>query len=1208
MNKRLILFLAAQSLLLGGADAADLRDMRVEYSSSPLAVSVQRPRFAWQLSFSANDMLGRPQGHDKRGLRQRAYRITVTDESGNEVWNSGKVKSDNSLNIRYAGETLRPAMRYKWILRVWTQENEMLCDSAYFETALAMVPHYNHPSGAQAVKDSQSASVMPLSGARWIGRRDGGVMFYANYFPVFRLSFDVRLDKASRSTAASFIFGANDPRLMDANKNLLGVCNPKDSSYIKLELDAAARAINIYRRGYKRGEDGSQPIATFAIPHSVINESNIYDTHKIHVAVNAGATEIYMDVPHGANASTADDSKKLQTLIGKLNLNPTGQQGGDYIAYPVVGDVGIALRPGQKAAFSNIEVRNFREPQDVITSIGSLLPSGKGLQTVSLKENTAPMLRTVFSTEGKKIAKARLYATAHGIYDMFINGKRVSQDYFNPGSTQYDRTLLYQTFDVTRLMRQGANAMGAILSEGWWSGGSTYLTGNWNFFGDRQSLLAQLVITYEDGTSQVVTTDPATWKSHGDGAVRYASFFMGEVYDARKEQAMQGWATAEYDDSDWQPAAEMTAEGCPASSSQAEGIDAFRLSHDFQLLPDMAEPIRPIFTQKAVSMSEPRKGVYVYDLTQNMAGVPLIRFSGLKPGTVVKIRTAEVKYPDLPRYKGNEGMIMTENLRVAQSQDIYIARGGEETFSPRFTMHGFRYIEITGIDRPLDVQDVQATGISSISQETSRFECSNDDVNRLWLNTIYSARSNFMSIPTDCPQRNERLGWMGDISVFGRSASYITNAAQFLRRYLISVRDTQKESGLFPDVAPTNCGFGGLLWGSAGITVPWELYQQYGDTDMLREHYESMKRYLQFVEDDYIDKKTGIITQHRQWGDLGDWLSPSYDSDDKSLIWECYYIFDLDIMGKMAEALSRQEDITAAERQTLAGDAERYVQLAAQRRDFFMRTYLDPATGKTVFSDFDPQRKGRLIDTQTSYALPLALNVVDGDLRHTLAQHLHDATKDHTLLTGFIGTAWISQALSDNGMSDVAYEMLQHTGYPSWLYPVKNGATTVWERLNSYTVEDGFGSNNSMNSFNHYSFGAVTAWMYSHSLGIRRDEACPGFKHFVLQPEPDPTLGITHAEGHYDSMYGRIESQWQRGKDGVIYEFSVPANTSATLYLPAFSKASITEGGKPLAKCKGIRYVGTAKNGHGGSSYRQDSLHEIELQSGHYHFHVSARR
>ena len=1157
MRNRSLLLLGFLAFCLGMNAKTELAQLKVEYQQAPLAVEVTRPRFSWQMI--ADDNL--------RGWKQTAYEIVVTDEKGRQVWKSGIVKSDQSLNISYTGEPLAPTTRYVWSLNVWNQKKEKMTASSSFETGLVMRENYNH---------SGNGNLNAWGDAKWIGRKEGATMFYAPYLPVFRIHYELQFDKKSKSTRAGFIFGANDPRLMDKDKNLLGVENDYNSSYIKVELDIAPLGENqdarllVYRKGYKLGEDDSEPVASFSIPQTIISEANKYDAHQIDIAVNAGQTDIRID--------------GTPKVVASLVLNPTGKRGGNYIAYPVVGDMGYAVPAKQKVTFSHVEVRNFRAPQTVITTLQekpALLDGGRlGLNKfVEAKENSAPMLRSVFMTEGKKIAKARVYATARGIYDLYLNGKRLSDAYFNPGVTQYDKSQTYQTFDVTTLLKQGEkNAIGAVLSEGWWSGASTYTTDNWNFFGDRQSLLVQLRITYEDGTVQMVVTDPKTWKTYADGPVRYGSFFQGEVYDAQDEENVKGWTVAQYDDKDWQEATEVKEGNC------------FPLSKDFQLISDMASPIQPIDTLTAKGMEEVRPGVYVYDLGQNMAGVPLLRFHGLKTGTEVKVRFAEVKYPDLPQYKGHVGMIMTENLRMAQSQDIYIAKGGEEeVFSPRFTYHGFRYVEITGVNKPLPITDVKAIAVSSMDGLKSSYETSDADINRLWLNTVWSTRSNFMSVPTDCPQRNERLGWMGDISVFGRSATFLTDASQFLRRYLISVRDMQSEKGRFPDVAPTGCGFGGLLWGSAGITVPWECYQQYGDKAVLEEHYEAMKSYVKYVLDDCIDPKTNIIVQPRQWGDLGDWLSLEDGKNDKSLIWEAYFVFDLDIMNRIATILNKEED------------AQWFAQLAQERRAFFAKTYVDPETGKTMCSAFDEKRKGQLVDTQTSYVLPLAFRVVDGECAGKMAENLQETIErcsdqypSCSLLTGFIGTAWISKALSDCGMSDVAYRLLSQDSFPSWLYPVKNGATTVWERLNSYTHKDGFGKNNSMNSFNHYSFGAVVAWMYNYSLGIRRDETSPGFKHFFLQPEVDPTGHLDVASGHYDSMYGRIESRWERKEASTEYSFTIPANTSATVVLPAKSLKDVKVNGRKVSRRATWANLDKAKG-----------LLKMQLGSGRYQIEVA---
>lgn len=421
MRNRSLLLLGFLAFGLGLNAKTELAQLKVEYQQAPLAVEVTRPRFSWQMISDDN----------LKGWKQTAYEIVVTDEKGRQVWKSGIVKSDQSLNISYTGEPLAPTTRYVWSLNVWNQKKEKMTASSSFETGLVMRQNYNH---------------------------------------------------------------------------------------------------------------------------------------------------------------SGDDNPKA---VASLVLNPTGKRGGNYIAYPVVGDMGYAVPAKQKVTFSHVEVRNFRAPQTVITTLQEkpvLLDGGRlGLNKfVEAKENSAPMLRSVFTTEGKKISKARVYATARGIYDLYLNGKRLSDAYFNPGVTQYDKSQTYQTFDVTTLLKQGEkNAIGAVLSEGWWSGASTYTTDNWNFFGDRQSLLAQLQITYEDGTVQTVVTDPKTWKTYTDGPVRYGSFFQGEVYDALDEENVKGWTVAQYDDKDWQEATEVK-----------EG-HYFPMSKDYQLISDMASPILPIDTLTA---------------------------------------------------------------------------------------------------------------------------------------------------------------------------------------------------------------------------------------------------------------------------------------------------------------------------------------------------------------------------------------------------------------------------------------------------------------------------------------------------------------------------------------------------------------------------------------------------------------------------------
>jgi alpha-L-rhamnosidase len=598
-----------------------------------------------------------------------------------------------------------------------------------------------------------------------------------------------------------------------------------------------------------------------------------------------------------------------------------------------------------------------------------------------------------------------------------------------------------------------------------------------------------------------------------------------------------------------------------------------------------------------------RPSVFVYDMGQNMVGVPQILIKNGKKGQVITLRYAEVKYPNLPDYKGNEGMVMMENIRAALSQDVYILRGGDETIQPRFTFHGYRYMEVTGIEKAIPISDVRGLVISSVAELASSYETSNPLVNKLWQNITWSLRSNFLSIPTDCPARNERMGWSGDISVFSRSATYLTDADLFLRRHLLSMRDIQAESGRFTDVAPVGGGFGGTLWGSAGIVVAWETYQQYGDVPLLKEHYDAMKRYIQFLETK-VDTKTGILNE----GPLGDWLSPEGNKNDNTLFWMAYFAYDLDIMSKMAAAIGKNEDATS------------FKNRSADIKKAFNDIYVDKTTHKTIKSgvktgfmgapnETDKRAdtdKGKPIDTQASYAIPLALGIFDETNKPFAIQFLNAAIQrknkddggverpEYSLMTGFIGTASIMEALSENGNSANAYRLLQQQSYPSWLYSVVNGATSIWERLNSYTVENGFGGNNSMNSFNHYSFGAVAAWMNNYSLGIQRSPEKVAFKEIILKPTPDPDKKMTFAKGHYQSVYGKINSEWKITEGGRwTYKTSVPANTTAILYLPIKSINQVTERGKTIAQSKGVKVL-----------KQENGMVQLRLVSGDYVFEI----
>ncbi len=1210
MNKRsginccvLLILLIFQSLLASASTGVG--NLMVEYTKTPLGIDVMAPRFSWQMVAPAGT----------RQCSQTAWQIVVKDPDGSVSWDTKKTAGGVSIGILYAGAPLKPSTRYTWEVTVWDQTGASSTASSWFETGLM-----NPDPGLSA-----------WDGAKWIGGTPEDMVLYSHYLVVFNLKYTVAIEKGS--TKASFIYGANDTRLLDKNKNIYQVQTPKNGNYIRLELDISAvdgsetgRArLNVFRAGYTDTDTSSKPMQSWEIFTSVINQANKNNEHTIAFSSKFG--QITLSVDGNARFTEVKEPQGGARFPGmaergvSVNLNPSGS-GGNVIPYGMLCDMGFSIDPGQNATFSDVTVSNNRFPNNTLFSENLLDPLYKGIYssftidpvsglTISngkytLKgaskgafvvadpsRNSTPVLRTAFKCGAGKIKSARLYTTARGIYEVFLNGKRVGDDYYNPGLTQYNITHLYQTYDVTGLIQAGDNAMGAMLGEGWWSGLLSF--GDiWNHFGDRQSFLAKLVITYEDGTSKVVTTNNQNWKYYNNGPLVYGSLDLGEVYDATREALLEGWSTASFDDSSWKMAQEVSLEGTSFAGKITEmGGNVSDFSFDKLSITGQIGNNAGIFKiLNAKSVTEVRKGVFLYNMGQNIVGVPRISFSDGSSGKKITLRYSEVLYPDLKESGKNVGMIMTENYRAALSQDIYTMKNGSQVYQPRFTSHGFQYIEITGIDNPLPLEAVQSVAISSVRELTADYLTSDPKVNKLWSNLVWSNIDNFLTIPTDCPQRNERMGWSGDINVFSGTATYVSNTDQFMRRHMVAMRDVQTPKGKFTDVAPVGGGFGGVLWGSAGIVVPWETYQQYGDIALLQEHYPSMVKYMDYLETT-IDPKTGLSSD----GQLGDWLGPQNNQLGTAFLVTAYHAYDLEIMAKVANLIGKKED------------ADKYQAMYMKRKDFFNNTFVNEERktlgliggGRSFGGQAATPAQFKVADTQTSYAVGLGMNLFSEDNKPYMVRNLAETIKrrnkddggvirpENSLMTGFIGTAWISKALSDNGLNDLAYKILLNNQYPSWLYSIEQGATSIWERLNGYTVENGFGGNNGMNSFNHYSFGAVGQWMMAYSLGIQRDEA--GFRQFILRPEPDPTGQLTWAKGYYDSMYGRISSSWKVEDGKLTYEAVIPANTTAIMYLPASSAENITENGKAVKKSKGVTFT----------DFR-DGKAVYKLESGSYKF------
>ena len=1176
---RVYLFITFLAVFSFNANASELlRNLRVNYEVTPNLVENSNPEFSWQLTTD----------------QQNKYSLEVEAPDGTKVWDSGVIESNSSLGLIYQGNPLAPVTKYLWRVRVWDSNGVERSAASWFETGFMIDKDKSFPN------------------SKWIGGGETDQPFWSNYLTVFKLNFDVKLNKEKNSTHASFLIGGNDPRLLNQDFNIQGLASKSNESYVALELsisklvnDEGSAELNIYRNGYSKTDKLGQPLISLKIPLDIINKENLYSAHTIYLESVFGLVNIYVN-GHEKNNRLTPYNEHIPFYIPQgLSLNPMAFGGslspngnpGDALSFPALASIGFGLDENQSAIFSNIEVRNFREPSNLLFAAGKSnekLDSGTYAEIFidsnskkAIKQNSegsyqltagssalkilrdpsrlaAPMLRTEFKLQSKKVASAKMYATARGIYELYVNGKRVGEDYFTPGLTQYNKHHSYQAYDVTDMLQAGkTNAWGVWLSEGWWSGNITYTGSNWNYFGDRQSFLGKLIVKYTDGSQEEINTNPEMWHVFMDGPIRYGSLFQGEVYDARLEKLVAGWNKPGYKTKQWKSAKEVSLTGSAFMAPKIPGYDNSELVHDYNDMDLVGhESINPSVVEvlTAKSVNEVRPGVYVYDMGQNMVGIPEIKLGKTKKGQQIVLRYAEVLYPNLQQYGDLAGMLMTENFRAAMVQDIFFAKGGTDIIRPRFTFHGYRYLEITGIDKAVPAGDVKGMVVSSVKELSSSYETSNPMVNKLWQNITWSMRSNFLSIPTDTPARNERMGWSGDLNVFAKTATFMSNVDPFLRRHMTALEDIQANTGRFSDVAPIGGGFGGILWGSVGVHLPWTLYKQYGDLSTLKKSYPAMKRYTDYLWAQ-IDPATGIMLN----SELGDWLSPEGGKNDPTLLWEVYHLHVLEVMAKSAELLGKTED------------ANLFTLDHQERKAFFNRTYVDAKTGKTIHSGMvagfmvDPAKagkvdstlKGKILDTQASYAIPLAMNAFNESNLSKVRQNIKaTVTRENTddsgvthpscsLMTGFIGTASLMPALMQTENADAAYCLLQQVSYPSWLYSIVNGSTSIWERLNSYTEEDGFGDNNSMNSFNHYSFGAVGEWMINYSLGIQADEAYPAYKAIILKPSPDPTGKMTWAKGYFDSPYGRISSAWTILENEVVYDVEIPGNTSAVFFVQA---------------------------------------------------------
>lgn len=1093
-------------------------DLRTEYMANPLGLDCACPRFSWKMK------------SDAKGALQTKYKIVVgTAPDCGDVWNSSVIVSDESNGIYYGGSDLKSCTRYYWNVSVWNEQDEcVVSESQFFETGLMA-----HGENA-------------WDQAQWIGAPYHTVSPDVRGIFALEASFMI----ARGSYQAGIVLGANDRRI-------------KHENYFRFDvnIEQIPAKCSIYRVGIDKNDKKDVPLAVFDVcsydsqaHEPVITEENKYDVHRIRLEITGNCVYTYMD---GIRIDA--DQKTLPwgaQVIAPRQINPLGNN--DVNTFPRLNDIGFYVPAGQKAYFDNIQVSNLRKPKAVIFEetaahgmneactgrTGSIFESALSGKTLAVEtvdgcemfavqagaedvlvcgnpgHTSIPMLRRTFTVRNQVIAGARLYITSRGIYECHINGQPVTDTWFNPGETQYDHHLMYQTYELDHMLVPGENAVGVILASGWWSDAQTFVLGNYNYYGDRESLLAKIVISYADGTKDVYVTDTDSWKYSKDGPFTYAGFFHGEHYDAVRGEAYKDFAKPEYDDSLWQAPAVIEPVSMGPDDVGHNGPFAWPTVNmgDTKIIGQVGGGVYAVGEIQAQSVKEISPGVYIYDMGYNIAGVPKLKLYG-KRNTQATIRFAEILYPNLPEYEGLEGTMMIENLRDADCTDLYTFAGDEngEEYMPRFTFRGYRYVEISGVEKAPALDEVRTVQLSSVKEMTGNVRTSFDMLNMFIDNVRRSQLANFISVPTDCPQRNERMGWDGDTEVFSRTASFNSDVRLFYYRYLQAMRDLQID-GKYPDIAPVGGGFGGYTYNSAGLIVTWEVYQQYGDLQVIKDNYEAMKAFMDYsARINVNDNLTGGVMT------LGDWLSP--EETDLDLICYAFYGYNARIMSKMAAAIGEEQDAGA------------YEKLYHEIKDYWNQRFVDKQTGKTAD------------DTQCSYALPLAYGMVDDAYIQAFGNHLADKTKrvDYRVTTGFFGTAPLNPMLTVTGHKEDAYKLMEQTQCPSWLYSVTQGATSIWERWNSYTHENGFGGNNSMNSFNHYSLGAVCEWLYMYVLGILRDEDRPGYKHFTAKPE----IGSwDSADGFFESPYGTIRAGWKKTENGYTYHLSVPANSSATVILP----------------------------------------------------------
>jgi alpha-L-rhamnosidase len=1040
----LLACLGASSTTFAAARPSAPTALQCDALDHPLGDDSASPLLSWKLD-------------DARvGAAQSAYRVLVASDPHKlspghaDIWDSGRIASSQSVDVPYGGPALAPETRYYWRVQAWDTRNHAYPLSAvtWWETGLMTEQAWQ---------------------GQWIGYED-------------------REQQSVREADAQWVTNPAIPTFHDKAAS-------RHDFRFRFDVPGSIRHATLYVTGEDTAAawiDGSQVLEASQQPPWGRTPWRTYAHRDITSALHSGSNLLAVEITHyqsgGHSRTPMSATLYIEDANGATHVWKTGT--------PEWKATLSAQGPWHDTSYDDsawAAAVAFPAPRDAFGGEDSL---GDPMPTAAVAA-----LRHSFNV-AKPVVSARLYATALGAYEFHLNGKRVGDQVLSPGWTDFRRKAVYQAYDVTSMLQQGNNALGAWLAPGWYSTPLEWVGQGNNYGRTPDALRAQLKLTFSDGTTQWIATD-SSWKADRS-PITFAEIYDGESYDARLEQA--GWDTAGFSDAKWHP------------------VEVIQPSHQPGIAWQSFPPIRASRTVAPKAVTNPRPGVYIYDFGQNLAGVPRLHLAG-QPGHTVQLRFGELLNPD--------GTLYVANLRNAKATDHYtFASQGSADYQPTFTFHGFRYMEVTGVEEQPPLSAVQAVVLHTDAAQTAELKTGSPMINQLWNNILWGQRSNFVGVPTDCPQRDERLGWAADAQVFWRTAAYNMDVTAFSRKYAADLRGTQNSTAMYGIYAPgttkQNPGYG-PGWSDAGVIVPWTSWIQNGDAAIVQQNWDGMQAYLAAIlaanPDHLWVKKQGIA--------FGDWLAPE-GTTSEDLLATAYWAYDVSRMQQMAHALGN------------AQDEEKYAQLFEQIRAAFQKAWVHP--GGLVGSQ--PEKGSAaapaIVETQTAYVLALAFHLLPDDMRAPAADRLVSRIEANgwKLGTGFLGTPYLLEVLTDTGHADAAYHLLMNTDYPSWGYMVTHGATTMWERWNG----DKMIGDPGMNSFNHYAYGAVGEWIYRYAAGVDTTADAPGFHRISLHPVFDRRLGSV--DFSYQSRYGAIHSAWTTSSNAIEWKITIPANTSARVALP----------------------------------------------------------